>query len=97
MGDYSFDANKSDRNRLIRGIDFASVVDFEWDSALISQDLRQDYAEHRFQALGFIGKHLHMLVFTPRESVIHVISLRRANQRERKRHATQTKLSMDRP
>ena len=92
MGDYSVDANKSDRNRLIRGIDFASVVDFEWDSALISQDLRQDYAEHRFQALGFIGEHLHMLVFTPRESVIHVISLRRANQRERKRHATQTKL-----
>jgi uncharacterized DUF497 family protein len=92
VGDYSVDANKSDRNRLIRGIDFASVVDFEWDSALISQDLRQDYAEHRFQALGFIGEHLHMLVFTPRESVIHVISLRRANQRERKRHATQTKL-----
>ena len=92
MGDYSFDASKSERNLLIRGIDFASVVDFEWDSALISQDLRQDYAEHRFQALGFIGEHLHMLVFTPRESVIHVISLRRANQRERKRHATQTKL-----
>jgi len=95
--DYSFDASKSERNLLIRGIDFASVVDFEWDSALISQDLRQDYAEHRFQALGFIGEHLHMLVFTPRESLIHVISLRRANQRERKRHATQTKLSMDRP
>ena len=92
MGDYPFDVNKSERNRLIRGIDFASVVDFEWDTALVSQDLRQDYAEDRFQALGFIGEHLHMLVFTPRESLIHVISLRRANQRERKRHATQTKL-----
>jgi uncharacterized DUF497 family protein len=92
LGDYPFDVNKSERNRLIRGIDFASVVDFEWDTALVSQDLRQDYAEDRFQALGFIGEHLHMLVFTPRESLIHVISLRRANQRERKRHATQTKL-----
>jgi uncharacterized DUF497 family protein len=88
---YSFDVNKSDRNRLLRGIDFASVEDFQWDSALILQDLRQDYFEDRFQALGFIGEHLHMLVFTPRERLIHVISLRRANQRERKRYATQSK------
>jgi uncharacterized DUF497 family protein len=88
---YSFDANKSDRNRLLRGIDFANVEDFQWDSALILQDLRQDYFEDRFQALGFIGEHLHMLVFTPRERRIHVISLRRANQRERKRYATRTR------
>jgi len=88
---YSFDANKSDRNRLLRGIDFANVEDFQWDSALILQDLRQDYFEDRFQALGFIGEHLHMLVFTPRERRIHVISLRRANQRERKSYATQSK------
>jgi len=88
---YSFDASKSDRNRLLRGIDFATVEDFQWDSALILQDLRQDYFEDRFQALGFIGEHLHMLVFTPRERLIHVISLRRANQRERKRHAKQSK------
>jgi uncharacterized DUF497 family protein len=88
---YSFDANKSDRNRLLRGIDFATVEDFQWDSALILQELRQDYFEDRFQALGFIGEHLHMLVFTPIERRIHVISLRRANQRQRKRYATQSK------
>jgi uncharacterized DUF497 family protein len=63
---YSFDLIKSERNRLLRGIDFAIVVDFEWDSALILQDLRQDYLEDRFQALGFIVEHLHMLVFTQR-------------------------------
>jgi uncharacterized DUF497 family protein len=87
---YSFDFIKSERNRLLRGIDFVIVENFEWDSALILQDLRQDYLEDRFQALGFIGEHLHMLVFTPREGLIHVISLRRANQRERKRYAAQT-------
>jgi uncharacterized DUF497 family protein len=31
-----------------------------------------------------------MLVFTPRDGAIHVISLRRANRRERTRYATQT-------
>ena len=90
MRAYSFDLIKSERNFLLRGIDFEIVVDFEWGSALILQDLRQDYFEDRFQALGFIGEHLHMLVFTPREGLIHVISLRRANQRERKRYAAQT-------
>jgi uncharacterized DUF497 family protein len=88
---YSFNPVKSKLNQQLRGIDFARVVDFEWETALITQDLRQDYLENRYQALGFIGEYLHMLVFTPRKGVIHVISLRRANQRERKRYATQTK------
>ena len=91
MEAYSFNPFKSKLNEQLRGIDFAMVVDFEWETALITQDLRQDYLENRYQALGFIGKYLNMLVFTPRKGLIHVISLRRANQRERKRYATQTK------
>jgi uncharacterized DUF497 family protein len=91
LSSYSFDPRKSERNLLLRGFDFSWVVDFEWDRALISQDKRQDYPENRFQALEWIGKHLHMLIFTPRDGVIHVISLRRANQRERNLHAAQTK------
>jgi hypothetical protein len=46
--------------------------------------------ERRYQALGYIDEHLHMLVFTPRDGAVHVISLRRANQRERTRYAAQT-------
>jgi uncharacterized protein len=39
-----------------------------------------------------IGEDLHVLVFTPRDGAVHVISLRRANKRERMRHAaTQTR------
>ena len=34
------------------------------------------------RALGFIDTRLHILVFTPRGTATHVISLRRANQRE---------------
>ena len=43
-----------------------------------------------YQARGRIGEHLYMLVFTPRQGAIHVISLRRANPRERSRHASHT-------
>lgn len=57
---------------------------------MIVEDTREDYGETRYQALGMLGTHLHMLVFTPRADAVHVISLRRANQRERKLHATQT-------
>ena len=54
------------------------------------EDTREDYPERRYQALGLMGEHLHMLVFTPRAGAVYVISLRRANQRERTRHATHT-------
>ena len=68
---------------------------FDWSSALIVEDTRKDYEEQRYQALGSIGEHLHMLVFTPRGSAVHVISLRRANQRERMRYAGQAKPRTD--
>ena len=61
--------------------------EFDWSTALIAEDTRQEYAERRYQALGLIGEHLHMLVFTPRNDALHVISLRRANKRERSRYA----------
>ncbi len=83
---FTWDASKNERNRLERGISFVLVEDFDWRTALIAEDVRKAYPERRYQALGFIGEALHMLVFTPRDGAIHVISLRRANQRERSRH-----------
>ena len=56
---------------------------------------RRDYGERRYQAMGMIGEDLYMLVFTPRDGAVHVISLRRANQRERKRYAAKAKPGTD--
>jgi uncharacterized protein len=85
----SFDAAKNEKNLALRGISFERAGDFDWSSALVVEDSRKDYGEQRFQALGFIGDRLHMLVFTPRGGDIHVISLRKANPREVKRYETQ--------
>ena len=85
----TFDPAKSERNEAERGLAFELAVEFEWGTALILEDTRNDYGEPRYQALGLIGEHLHMLVFTPRDSAVHVISLRRVNHRERSRYATQ--------
>ena len=85
-----YDPGKNEKNIAERGISFGQVAEFEWSSALIVEDSRKDYGEPQFQALGFIGKRLHALVFTPRAGQVHVISLRKANRREVKRYETQT-------
>lgn len=85
-----YDPDKNDKNVAERGISFERAAEFEWSSALIVEDTRKDYGESRFQALGFVGKRLHVLVFTPRAGKVHVISLRKANRREVKRYETQT-------
>jgi hypothetical protein len=78
----SYDPAKNERNIADRGISFEQAADFEWASALVAEDFREDYGERRFQAIGFIGSRLHVLVFTPRADSVHVISLRKANRRE---------------
>ena len=85
------DPAKSERNEAERGLSFSLADAFDWSAALIVEDTRKNYGERRYQAIGMIGEDLHMLVFTPRDGSVHVISLRRANPRERKRHAAQTK------
>jgi uncharacterized DUF497 family protein len=85
----SFDAAKNERNIVTRGISLERAVAFEWDTALIVEDIRKDYGERRFQALGLIDGRLHVLVFTPRAAKTHVISLRKANKREVKRYEAQ--------
>lgn len=84
--DVSFDPAKDARNVALRGISLAQAMDFDWDSALIVEDTRQDYSEPRYQALGLIENRLHMLIFTPRAGKTHIISLRKANGREIRRY-----------
>jgi uncharacterized DUF497 family protein len=84
--DITYDPNKSEKNIVERGLSFELARDFEMVGALIVEDARMTYPERRFQALGRIGDRLHMLVFTPRGGMIHVISLRKANPREVKRY-----------
>ena len=91
----SYDPAKSERNVAERGLAFDLAEEFDWSSALIVEDRRKDYEERRYQALGSIGEHLHMLVFTPRRGAVHVISLRRANHRERTRYARQARPRTD--
>jgi uncharacterized DUF497 family protein len=73
---------KRARNIAKHGVDLAQAEGFEWATALTAIDDRADYGEVREIALGFIGRRLHVIVFTRRGGDIHVISLRKANKRE---------------
>lgn len=82
----SFDPAKSERNERERGLPFSLVAQLDWSDAVIEEDARKDYGERRYRVLGYIGDRLHAVVFTPRAGKVHVISLRKANNREVKQH-----------
>ena len=82
----SFDSAKSERNERERGLRFSLVGKLDWSGAVIEEDDRKDYGERRYRVLGFIDDRLHAVVFTPRSGKVHVISLRKANNREVKQY-----------
>ena len=86
----TFDPAKNARNIEIRDLSFERVVDFEFETALFSPDLRRDYGEVRIRALGLLGQRLHALVFVGTQRGIRVISFRKANKREVTIYETQT-------
>jgi uncharacterized DUF497 family protein len=85
-----FDPEKSERNVRERGLPFDLASEFDFSTALVTEDRRSDYPERRFVALGFIGRRLHVLCFTPIPGGIRVISFRKANSREVKAYGEET-------
>jgi uncharacterized DUF497 family protein len=81
-----FDHEKSLKNEKDRDLPFSKVTDFEWETAIYSEDDRKVYPERRFIALGYLQERLHVLCFTPIHDGIRVISFRKANSREEKRY-----------
>jgi len=84
---YEFDLTKDDGNLEKHGLSLADAEDFEWETAVVHEDTRKQYAEPRFQAAGYIGNRLHVMVFCLRIDAVRVISLRKANPREVKNYA----------
>ena len=56
---------------------------FAGDTMTVVDD-RRDYGENRFITVGFLDGRMVVLVWTPRENARRVISMRKANERERR-------------
>lgn len=84
---YEFDPTKDESNLDKHGLSLADAEGFEWETAVVREDTRKQYAEPRFEATGYIGDRLHVMIYCRRSDAVRVISLRKANKREEKRYA----------
>ena len=83
----SYDPAKRDRTLAGRGLDFNDAVEV-FDGIVVEvQDTRRDYGEPRIVCFGFLRRRLVQIVYTPRGAVRHIISMRKANEREHARYA----------
>ena len=73
-----------------RGLDFADVENFDYDTVISVPDRRLDYGEERFNAYGYLRGVLCTYCFTWRNGRMRIISMRRANDRERKKYQAGT-------
>ena len=79
-----FDEAKRAATIKARGLDMARAGAVLSGPTLTVEDDRQDYGEVRFITIGFLGGAMVVLVWTPRDDACRIISLRRANERERR-------------
>jgi len=78
-----FDTAKRTATLDARGLDMARADEVFAGATLTVEDDRQDYGEDRFITIGFLDATMVVLVWTPRDGAHRVISMRKANERER--------------
>ena len=78
-----FDSAKRDKTLDERGLDFARAGEIFDGVHLTGQDTRQEYIEDRFITVGHLESRFVVLVWTPRGEVRRIISMRKANDREK--------------
>ena len=80
-----FDPVKRQRTLDERGLDMAEAG-LVFDSPTVTtEDDRRIYAERRFVTIGRLRGRLVVVIWTPRGAATRVISMRKANEREKKR------------
>lgn len=87
---FEWDEAKNAANIRKHGIGFDRVSAVDWATAQFFSDDRMDYGEDRVAARIMIDGRLHMLVFVLRDEKMRVISLRKANPRERRAYHAET-------
>jgi len=82
----SFDPAKRAWTLECRGLDFEDSAAVFEGPVFTFEDERQDYGETRLTTFGLLGDRVVAVVWTPRSDARHVISMRKANEREKRRY-----------
>ena len=83
-----FDDAKRDWTLRERGLDFTDAGAIFEGPGFTQLDDRFDYPETRFQTYGRLNERLVMIAWTPIPGGIHVISMRKCNDREQRKFAS---------
>ena len=82
-----FDSIKRDKTLAERSLDFSRAGDVFAGKHFTAPDERQEYAEDRFITVGVLDARLVVVIWTPRGEVRRIISMRKANDREKSFYA----------
>ena len=82
----AYDPAKRDWTLRERGLDFDDAEKVFTGRVFEQEDDRRDYGEIRIVTVGHLQKRMVVIVWTPRGSVRHIISMRKANEREKARY-----------
>lgn len=82
--EYEWDGSKQRSNLEKHGVDFDEIQRFQWETSVRRTNTRR--GELRFVAYGYIGERIHAVIYTVRDGKTRVISLRKANARERREY-----------
>jgi len=81
--EFEWDEGKRRANLAKHGLDFRDAERIFQGITITAEDKRQDYGENRFISLGLLEDMVVVVVYTERSEKIRVISMRKANQREK--------------
>ena len=78
-----FDEAKRAKTLEERGVDMARAGEVFDGDTLTVEDVRIDYGETRYITVGFLDERMVVLVWTQRGDIYRIISMRKANDREK--------------
>lgn len=84
--EFEWDDAKDAANRAKHGISLADAVNLDWPAIAMEIDARHSYGEVRYSAYAVMQERLFVCIMTFRDNKIRIISLRKANTREERRH-----------
>lgn len=82
-----YDSAKRDTTLLNRNLDMADAFEVFQGCHTTFPDIRFDYGEDRYITVGFIEGRMIILAWTQRNDVRRIISMRKANDREKTKFA----------
>ena len=84
--EFEWDENKNKSNIEKHSIDFNDAKQIFNNPMIIKKDTRSDYGEKRWIAIGLLIEFVVVAVYTMRNKIVRLISVRLANKKEKEKY-----------